>query len=318
MRVLVLTAAERLPDLSAMYRYLGRHLQLELLVLNKVQQRGLRRTLAGVQWQQFERVLLDLPFRNIHQQSGFLATLEGLVIYEEDAYQNYLPGARRCGQFLRFYRRLPHARVVVTGALLAERLRADGVVVSFLAKGFDPSRLFVEPGPRDIELAFIGRTASSTYAPRKALLQELAGCEPLQVLRTEPGEAYRRMLNRVQIFVSADLGLHEYMAKSFEAMACGCVVLAWRQAAEEAAIGLEEGKHLLLYSSLDELRRHLARMRREPALAQALGQNGRVFVEQHLSYEHLAAGLSQVLQEPTLPYVAPARWRWWWSRRSWA
>ncbi|MGY4531826.1 glycosyltransferase involved in cell wall biosynthesis [Pseudomonas sp. TE3786] len=316
MRVLVLTASGRLPDLSSMYRYLERHLQLEVRLLSNPQQRCLKRTLADVLWTQFDRVLLDLPFRAIRQQSGFLAGVKGLVIYEEDAYQNYLPGARHSGQFLRFYRRLAQARVVVTGAMLAERLRADGVAASFLAKGFDPAQLFVEATPRDIELAFIGRTASATYARRKALLQALADCEPLQVIRTEPGDAYRQMLNRIQVFVSADIGLDEYMAKSFEAMACGCVVLAWRQAREEAAIGLEEGKHLLLYSSLDELRDHLAHLRHKPELVQRLSESGRVFVQQHLSYEHLAAKLSQVLQEPALPDATPARWRLWWSRLS--
>lgn len=314
MRVLVLTAADRLPNLSSMYRFLGCHVQLEMLVLDATRQRWLEQALARVRWEQFDRVLLDLPFRNVRRQSGFLARIKGLVIYEEDAYQNYLPGERRRGQFLRFYQRLPHARVVVTGAVLAQRLGTDGVTASFVPKGFDPARLFIEPSPRDIPLAFVGRTSSASYAKRKALLHALAECEPLQMLRTEPGDAYRHMLNRIQVFVSADIGLGEYMAKSFEAMACGCVVLAWRQAAEEAAIGLEDGKHLLLYSSLEELRDHLAALRAEPERADRLRLNGRMFVEQQLSYEHLAAALNQVLQQPALTMAAPTAWQRWCSR----
>lgn len=311
MRVLVLTATERLPDLTQVYKLLGKQLLLEVHQLNKAQQLSLGRTLSHLDLNRYQRVLLDLPFRYIQDQVRSVARLPGLVIYEEDAYQNYLDSSRRKMRFSRFYRRLPDARVVVTGAALAERLRGEGVAASFLAKGFDHSRLFVEARQRDISLGFIGRTASETYLERKALLENLAEAEPLQVLRTEPGDAYRQMLNRIQVFVSADIGLGEYMAKNFEAMACGCLVLAWRQEVEEAAIGLEDGKHLLLYSSLTELRCHLSRLRREPWLLQSVAQNGRAFVEQYLSYTNLAAGLSQVLQEPVRCSRSPAPWQWW-------
>ncbi len=314
MRVLVLTAADRLPNLNALYGMLGCHLPIEVLRLSKNQQRHLGETLAGLDLSVFQRVLLDLPFRHIRGQARCLSGLAGLVIYEEDACQNYLEGSRYRGQFSRFYRRVPQARVVVTGAALAERLCAEGVAASFMAKGFDSTRLFAEVGPRDIELGFIGRTASKSYQQRKALLEQLAEVEPLQLLRTEPGDAYRHMLNRIQVFVSADIGLGEYMAKNFEAMACGCLVLAWRQRVEEAAIGLEEGKHLLLYSSLDELRGQLARLRREPLLLQSVAKNGQAFVEEHLTYLHLAARLSHVLQLPVRELPSPSGWRHWWSR----
>lgn len=298
MRVLVLTAEARVPDLSAVYQSLPRYLDIDLHVLGKAQQRQLRRYLAGLDLQSYQRILLDLPFKHMVAQATLLARLPGLLIYEEDACQNYLATSKWQGAFSRFYRQLPAARLVVTGASVAQRLRSEGFDALFMAKGYNPHLLFNEQQVRDIELGFIGRTASRDYAGRKALLDSLAALEPLQLLRTEPGAEYRHMLNRIRYFVSADVGLGEYMAKNFEAMACGCVLLAWRQGSEEEAIGLQHDEHLLLYSSLDELREHLARLRREPQLAERLARAGQAFVASQLSHEQLAERLAAVLQEP--------------------
>ena len=174
MRVLVLTAEARVPDLSALYQSLPRYLDIDLHVLGKAQQRQLRRYLAGLDLQSYQRILLDLPFKHMVAQATLLARLPGLLIYEEDACQNYLATSKWQGAFSRFYRQLPAARLVVTGASVAQRLRSEGFDALFMAKGYNPHLLFNEQQVRDIELGFIGRTASRDYAGRKALLDSLA------------------------------------------------------------------------------------------------------------------------------------------------
>lgn len=314
MRVLILTATPRLPDLSTLYCELSQSAELEILRLAVDQQRNLRKSLACIDLTAFERVVLDLPFKNVHRQARYLASLNGLLIYEEDAYLNYHAGSRWHGVFSKFYLRLPQARILVTGARVAARLQAEGFAVNFAPKGYDPARQFLQPESadlqlRDIELGFIGRTASATYSSRKELLEGLAAVEPLQILRTEPGDAYRQMLNRIRYFISADVGLGEFMAKNFEAMACGCVLLAWRQGSEESVIGLQDGQHLLLYSDLAELRGHIAALRSDPARAQQIADAGRAFVEANLSYSHLAARIAQLLAEPWPAVTPPSGWR---------
>lgn len=319
MRILVLTAAQRLPDLSTLYRELGKQVDLQVLRLEKKQQRNLRQALRGIELASFARVVLDLPFKNVYRQTRYLSGLAGLLVYDEDACQNYLSNSRWYGAFSQFYRRLPHARILVTGASVAARLQAEGFAVSFAPKGYDPARQYLQAESqdlqqRDIELGFIGRTASAAYAGRKELLEQLATAEPLQLLRTEPGDAYRQMLNRIRLFISADVGLGEYMAKNFEAMACGCVLLAWRQGSEEPAIGLQDGEHLLLYGSLAELREHIAALRADPLRAQRIADAGRAFAESHLSYAHLATRLAALLAEPW-PMMPPLTgWRAVWQR----
>ncbi|MNZ58976.1 hypothetical protein D3C78_769990 [compost metagenome] len=287
---------------------------MELRVLEKAEQRNLRRYLAGLDLSLYDRVLVDLHFKNICRQTHCLSGIAGLLIYEEDACQNYLDNSRWRGRFSRFYRALPNARVVVTGAGVAERLREEGFAAHFIPKGYDPGMIYPEEIERDIELGFIGRTASAAYAGRKQLLDQLAAEDSLQVLRTAPGAPYRQMLNRIRYFVSADVGLGEYMAKNFEAMACGCVLLAWRQPGEEAAIGLEEGKHLLLYSDVAELREHVAGLRANPDMAKAIAEGGRRFVEQHLAHPRLAARLASLLEEPWPVPVKVSGWQALWQR----
>jgi len=309
MKVLALSSAGREPDLSCVYERLGQSVDLELRILDKDEQRNLRRYLRGLDLSRYDRLLLDLHFKNIQRQAAFLRQIPGLLIYEEDACQNYLDASRWRGRFSRFYRTLPNARVVVTGAGVAERLCGEGCNVHFIPKGYDPRTIYCEPAARDIELGFVGRTASAAYSGRKELLDRLAAQEPLQVLRTAPGRPYREMLNRIRYFVSADVGLGEYMAKNFEAMACGCVLLAWRQGTEEPAMGLREGVHLLLYSDIGELRGHLANLRCDPAWAGAIADQGRRFVEAHMTHAHLAERLLEVLRQPWPEARKPSAWQ---------
>ena len=79
MRVLVLTAEARVPDLSALYQSLPRYLDIDLHVLGKAQQRQLRRYLAGLDLQSYQRILLDLPFKHMVAQATLLARLPGLL-----------------------------------------------------------------------------------------------------------------------------------------------------------------------------------------------------------------------------------------------
>ena len=322
MRILVITAERRLPDLSYVHELLSVNHKVDVQVLSRKQQANLRRTLSHIDFSAYDRILFDVLFRYLRRQAPFIRSLPcPVVIYEEDACTNYFAHSKRYRQFSHFYRVVPGTRIIVTGASVAERLRAEGFDAHFLCKGYDERKIYREINtPRDIELGFIGRIGSNAYAERKRLLESLQACEPLQMLRTEPGEAYRRMLNRIRYFIGADVQFGEYMAKNFEAMACGCVLLAWRQGSEEPAIGLQHGQHLLLYSCLDELREHLTRLREDPQLASRIAEQGRLFAEQHLSFSRLAQGLENLTIAPfAAPPPPPGLWLkisdWWRSFR---
>ncbi len=189
------------------------------------------------------------------RQVRFIRSVPNLVILEHDAYQNYIP-CKYTGKFSAHYRRLPWARVISSGHTVSERLRQEGFDAVFVPKGYDQTLLHDLGLARDIELGFVGSTGSVAYSGRKALLDELGGVENLLVTKTKSGEEYLRTLNRIRFFVSADVGMGEYMIKNFEAMACGCVLLAYDQGEREnEALGFRDMENIVLYRSVADIQK---------------------------------------------------------------
>src|SRR5690606_311489 len=120
---------------------------------------------------------------------------------------------------------------------------------------------------------------NKVYRKRRKFLNAASKTGEVELLRADPGEAYNDLLHRIHCFVSADIGFDEYMIKNFEAMAAGCVLVAWRQPSQEQeALGLEEGKHLVLYGSMAELREKLAWLEQYPDKARQIACAGRELV----------------------------------------
>lgn len=314
MNVLVLSSKGKALDNSPMWRALGTQIDVELRFLDKAGQRNLRASLRHTDPQRYDRIVLDLMFKHIQAQAGFLRSLDNLVIYEEDACLNFISGSRWFGRFSPFYRKLPGVRVINTGAWVAAKLASEGVDTHFVPKGFDGARLNRQCLERDIFLGFVGRVGSAAYAQRHQLLTNLAAVEPLQLLRTQTPAEYPQLLNRIQCFVSADIGLHEYMAKNFEAMACGCLLLAKRHGeGEEQALGLVDGHNVLLYDELDDLRERIEWVRRNPDQAALVAQAGHDLAVARHEYSQLADSIRRVLEKPLNPVPAPRKpwWRRW-------
>jgi hypothetical protein len=312
MRVLVLSSADRALDNRTLWSSLQDGAQVDVRFLEKDQQRCLRRYFVDIAIDKYERVILDLMFKHVRTQSRFLRTLPGLTLYEEDAYLDFMPGSRWSGAFVRFYRQLPGVRVISTGFAVTNHLRAAGVDAHFVPKGFDPARMVLQNQKRDIELGFIGRLGSAAYSARRTLLEALAKVEPLEIMRTHTANEYVETLNRINIFISADVGLSEYMAKNFEAMACGCLLLAKRQGrGEEEALGLEDGVNLLLYDDLASLLERLEWAREHPGLAQSIAVKGREQVLARNAYDKLAREINDVVSVPFTTVSSQPWWKFW-------
>jgi glycosyltransferase involved in cell wall biosynthesis len=299
MRTLLLVQAKQRIILDRFYDSIVRNgKDCELRRLSSEQQDNLRRYFADVDTSSYDRIVLFLRFKKEIRQRRFLRTLPNLVILEHDAYQNYAQGKYH-GEFSRHYRALPWSRIICSGYVLAERLRDEGFDAVFVGKGYDQQLLANLKQPRDIELGFLGSIESRIYSRRKELLEQLASRENLLIKRTQSGEEYAQMLNRIRYFISADVGMGEYMIKNFEAMACGCVVLAWNQgAAENAGLGLRDMENIVLYESLHELQQKLGQLRASPGLADSIAAAGQALVEQHYSWEKLGARVVEVMQPP--------------------
>lgn len=305
MKVLFLVQKEQRAILDRLYDGIAEHCDCDKRELTSAEQDDLRGYFRKhVDVTRYDRIVFFLRFKKEIRQVRFIQTLPNLVILEHDAYQNYIP-CKYTGKFSAYYRKLPWARVISSGFMVADRLREEGFDAVFVPKGYDQSLLQDQGRERDIELAFVGSTNSVAYSGRKALLDELARVEPLVVTRTKSGEEYCDTLNRIRYFVSADVGMGEFMIKNFEAMACGCVLLAYDQgAAESSALGLHDMHNVVFYQSIPQLQEKLARLRADPELAQRIARNGRELVVGQFSFAHIGKRIVEEL-EPALRPHAP-------------
>ena len=305
MKVLFLVQKEQRAILDRLYDGIAEHCECDKRELTSEEQDDLRGYFRKhVDVTRYDRIVFFLRFKKEIRQVRFIQTVPNLVILEHDAYQNYIP-CKYTGKFSAHYRKLPWARVISSGFMVSERLRAEGFDAVFVPKGYDQTLLQDQGRERDIELAFVGSTNSVAYSGRKALLDELGRVESMVVTRTKSGEEYCDTLNRIRFFVSADVGMGEFMIKNFEAMACGCVLLAYDQgASESSALGLQDMHNVVLYQDVPQLQQKLAVLRADPELAQRIASNGRELAVSQFSFARIGQRIVEAL-EPALRPGAP-------------
>lgn len=318
MRILFLVQKEQRVILDHLYDSIARHAtSCDTRWLDSAQQADLQRYFRDhVQTASYDRIILFLRFKKEMRQWRFIRTIPNLVILEHDAYQNYIPNKYQ-GKYARHYHRMPWVRVLCSGAHVTQRLQQEGIDAVFIPKGYDDTlihnhRPLHDPqAERPVELGFVGSLKSGVYQQRKQFLEQLASLEQMEIVRTQSGADYVDKLNSIRFFASADIGMGEYMIKNFEAMAAGCVLLAWRQGnGEEEALGLHDMHNIVLYSSLAECRAKLAQLRADPALAVRIATAGQALVEQQYSFAMLGRKIVEALQ-PALRQPADYPLSWW-------
>lgn len=308
MKVLFLVQKEQRAILDRLYDGVAANCDCDLRWLSDDEQADLRGYFRrNVDVSRYDRILFFLRFKKEIRQLAFIRSVPNLVILEHDAYQNYIP-CKYTGKFSAHYRRLPWARVISSGFMVSERLRSEGIDAVFVPKGYDQTLLHDQGRQRDIELAFIGSTGSVAYSGRKALLEQLAREENLLVTRTSSGADYVDTLNRIRFFVSADVGMGEYMIKNFEAMACGCVLLAYDQGeAENRALGFVDMQNLVLYRDVTELREKLRILRGDPRRTAEIARHGRELVEAEYGFDRIGLRIVDAIRRPLRERPQPGR-----------
>jgi len=300
MKVLFLVQKEQRVILDRLYDSIAQHAgECDTRWLDSNEQANLKRYFREqVDISRYDRIIFFLRFKKEMRQWRFIRTLPNLVILEHDAYQNYIPNKYR-GKYARHYHRMPWVRVLCSGAHVTQRLRNEGIDAIFIPKGYDQALIQHQQRERPIELGFVGSLKSGVYTQRKQFLEQLAALENMEIVRTKSGQDYVDKLNSIRFFASADIGMGEYMIKNFEAMAAGCVLLAWQQGnGEEEALGLRDMENIVLYSSLQECRAKLAQLRADPALAARIATAGKTLVEKQFSFEALGQKIVWAISAP--------------------
>lgn len=308
MKILLLVQKEQRVVLDRLYEGIAAHTECDLRWLGREDQANLRRYFRReVDTARYERIVFFLRFKQEIRQVPFIRTVPNLVILEHDACQNYFPSKYQ-GKFSQHYAKLPWARVISSGYMVTQRLCAEGTDAVFVPKGYDQTMLRNLGHERDIELAFVGSTKSSVYTERRKTLETIAARENLLITRTASGDEYLQTLNRIRFFVSADVGIGEYMIKNFEAMACGCVLFAFDQGEQEnTALGFRDMENIVLYRDAAELSAKLACLRADLALAERIAAEGQALAESRYRFDLLGARIADALI-PSLRPRPPLGW----------
>jgi hypothetical protein len=253
LKVIAFTIVERLPNNDHMYEHLAEQVDLHRVCLTKEQSKVFWVSLKEHDLSSYDRVLMDIPFKYLYRKRRKLKGIDGLAFLEEDSCQNFLPSSKWYKKFEKFYKSLPSCRPLLSGAVYTERFRVMGVDAHFVGKAYDETLFRDSDKERSIKLGFVGRVKSDVYSGRKDMLEEIATKTDLQLLRANPGQEYAELLQDIKFFVSADVGLGEYMIKNFEAMASGCVLMAKSQGEEDMKLGFSHMHNCILYDSPAEI-----------------------------------------------------------------
>ena len=299
MKVLFLVQKEQRIILDRFYDAIGAHCDMDIRWLTSTEQDNLKKYFKQhVDTANYDRIMLFLRFKKEIRQVDFIKTIPNLVFLEHDAYQNYID-CKYKGKFSKHYKQLPWVRILTSGAVVASRLQAEGYDAVFVPKGYDQQLLYNMDLQRDIELGFVGSIKSATYSKRKEFLEQLAAQEDMLITRTKSGDEYLQTLNRIRFFVSADIGMGEYMIKNFEAMACGCVLFAYDQGYEEnQAIGFEDMHNIVLYKDIESLKDKLNVLRADVDLAVAIAKNGQKLAEEQFTFAQQGKVVVDALRTP--------------------
>ena len=256
----------------------------------------------------YERVIADTNLRRLGKRYQCLKGAPGLVVFDHDVCQNNVPSSEWYRRYPAVLRDLGEVRIIVSGATLAGQLQDEGIDACYLAKGFDDTVISALNIERTHDAAFVGRVKNKVYKRRKKFLLRQEKLGRVELLRADPGEPYNRLLNQIRVFVSADIGFGEYMIKNFEAMAAGCVLLAWRQPdIEQASLGFVDGDNVMLYDSEAELLDKLAWLKANPAQAAGIAANGQALVSQKHTWTQRAKALPALLA-PAIQAAPATNW----------
>ena len=293
--LLVISVFNRKPCFDYIFQLLGEKFTTTLIKLNKkTNERMLEKVYKENQASDFDFIFLDLPHSMVRNEYKTISQhVEKTTLYEEDACQNYIPDSRWFGDFSYLYKKLGAIKVINTGFAVSQQLKKEGINSIFIPKGYNETIISDLGHPRHIDVGFIGTVRSNTYHQRYRILRQMELFTQLKTLRTNPGHEYNEALNSIEIFFSADCGLGEYMAKNFEAMAAGCLLIAYQQGnGEEGALGLADGHNVLLYTDCHEAIKKIQWANENPKEAKAIAAAGQLHAQSNLSFAVLSEKLT--------------------------
>ena len=289
MKVLMLVQADHgSTAFESLYDEMGRHFEVfDLRWLSGKEQADLKSYFhQNVDVDKYDRIVSFIRLKKEIKQVRFYRTIPNLVFLEYDACQNYMAGSKYRGIFSRHYKKIPWVKVISSGYAVAKKLESEGIDTVFVPKGYDNTLISNFGMVRDIEMGFVGNLRNKTYLQRRLFLEDLSNTHGVRIEKTVPGAPYNEMLNRIKYFISADIGIGEYMQKNFEAMAAGCIVFALDQGMDEnEAFGLKDLENIVLYENKEDLLAKKKILENDQVLKDKIKQQGQELSKRYTNSE---------------------------------
>ncbi|MGC9518891.1 MAG: glycosyltransferase [Desulfuromonadaceae bacterium] len=301
MRLLWLTQSYEVHAFDLLADSLRKHMEVDFLPLNAEEQKNLRKIFSRIDFLKYDRIMTTLRTKKEMRQWKTMKGIPNHVIFEYDACQNYMPSSKYKGKFSLYYERLDSPTIIVSGATVAKRLKDEGFESYFLPKGYDPRVIQDKKLNRDIRTGFIGSLGNDVYSQRREMIKSCQDRFSLELFKTHSLAEYAEKLNRIKFFISADIGLGEYMAKNFEAMGAGCILFTYNQGEyENKALGFVDMKNVVLYKTLDELDMKFNILLNDDDLSNKIAESGKMLARENFAYDKMGLRLANILKNPIL------------------
>ena len=294
--------------LDRLYDAVASHCQCTIMRLTREDQMDLAKwqKCNSINFSAYDRTLMFLRVKRIMKQKHFLKKIPNLVFLEHDACQDKMPESPYFGRFTDLYLSLPSCRVLCSGYQLTQEFKKLGIDSVFVPKGCDTEMVVNQNQPRGIELGFIGSLKHDVYTGRRNFLLKMHELEGLDIERTESGHPYVERLNRIRIFLNADVGMREYMIKNFEAMAAGCLLMCLDMGDEEnKAVGFQDGENVVLFKNLEESSFKLRELQQDHARVVAIATAGEKWVREKANYSVVSRRIVDALPSPLADWPQP-------------
>lgn len=180
-----------------------------------------------------------------------------------------------------------------------EILRAKQLArkIKFLPLSIDLSICYNMELPRNIDVAAIFAHKSHLYPNRKKVLETLRTMPINSFLRSRQSLAdYIKIINSSKIFASANPTTCNVTRKYHEVMSCGTLLITDRPD-EFNLLGYENGKHLILYDTMQDMREKILYLLKHKKERKKISEAGMRFARKHFSHEAYAQQLINLLEK---------------------
>jgi len=269
----------------------------------------------------FQCVISLCYFGRMRHHAAAMASIGlPLVLYETDAFMNYVSGYYQFGRLSDFLSTCPVDILITTGKWSFDRFTADGQQCFYLPKAA-PAAFLRQSNRHSGYFCLFGSFKDPIYADRAALFEQITPSsrfEPMRLVfpetmtrlqqslsagRREPGVHRLRfrfsqmaaVLRHYSGVVICDKGLNEAMAKHFETAALGLAPFRDNEVVDELEeLGYRVGQSMIVYESVDDLREKIDYYSRHKDKLVAIQHAARAASVDN-TWEHRASDLKRFL-----------------------